>query len=104
MCRRQRKPQKEGEKKRRKWDNENKNRTGRGDSDDATLAPPFVEAFERRAHHLGVANAFKRVVQPGAIGLPHRTFQRVAVFDVLGVDKVGHAELSRLGFLGWKKR
>ena len=66
---------------------------GLGNSDDDARAPAAVAAFERGAHHLGVARRVERVIGAAVGDLEHFVDDRLAVF-VPAVDEVGHAELA----------
>jgi hypothetical protein len=66
-----------------------------GHADDDAAAPALVRAFERLAHHLGVADALEAVVG-AAVGQLHDGIDDV--FGGLRVDEVCHAELAGHGF------
>src|SRR5690606_2619138 len=68
--------------------------TGFGHPDDDRLAPAAVAAFERLAHDLGVADALEGVVGAAVAQLNDVIHH---VFDVVGIHKVGHAELAGHG-------
>ena len=65
---------------------------GFGHADDDALAPALVRAFQRLAHHLGVAYALEAVVG-AAVGQLHDGIDHVV--DFLGIDEMRHAELAR---------
>src|SRR5690606_22070307 len=64
-----------------------------GHADDHALAPAAVRAFERRTHHVDVADALERVVHAPARHLDDDLLDRLVV--ILGIDAVGGAEGAR---------
>src|SRR5690606_15254732 len=66
---------------------------GTGHADDHALAPAAVRAFQRRAHHVDVADAFERVVHAPAGHADDDLLDRFGV--VLRVDAIGGAHLAR---------
>src|SRR5690606_35073861 len=67
-------------------------RPGLGHADDDGLAPALVTALQRLAHDLGVADALEGIVR-AAVGQLDDVVNDV--FDLVGIDEVGHAELAR---------
>src|SRR5262249_54945156 len=65
---------------------------GLGNADDDRDAPAAVAAFQRLAHHGGVAGAVEGVVGP-AVGQRHQMLDHIAA-DLGRIDEVGHAELA----------
>src|SRR4051812_19912671 len=72
--------------------------SGFGDADDDGNAPAAMAAFQRLAHHGGIAGAVERVVR-AAVGEPNEVLHDVAG-DLLGIDEMGHAELAAPFLLG----
>src|SRR5882757_10314549 len=72
--------------------------SGFGDADDDGNAPATMAAFQRLAHHGGIAGAVERVVG-AAVGQPNEVLDDVAG-DLLGIDEMSHAELAAPFFLG----
>src|SRR5258705_1279396 len=66
--------------------------SGFGDGDDDGNAPATMAAFQRLAHHGGIAGAVERVVG-AAVGQPNEVLDDVAG-DLLRIDEMGHAELA----------
>src|ERR1700744_3608872 len=65
---------------------------GLGNADDDRDAPAAVAAFQRLAHHRGVAGAVEGVVR-AAVGQRHQMLDDIAA-DLGRIDEVGHAELA----------
>src|ERR1700726_1121791 len=69
---------------------------GAGNADDDALAPAAMAAFQGRAHEIGIADAFERVVGAAdligtALGHVHEMRDQVAA-GFLRVDEMRHAE------------
>src|SRR5690606_2054710 len=64
---------------------------GAGDADDDAFAPALVAAFQRLAHHLHIADAFKGIVDAAVGHLDDRLHH---VRHLARIDEVGHAELA----------
>ena len=54
-------------------------------------APALVAAFQRLAHHVGVAGAVEAVIRP-AIEQVDQIFDDIA--HILRIDEIGHPELA----------
>src|SRR6185437_6511653 len=72
--------------------------SGLGDSDDDARAPAAMAAYERGAHHLGIARAVEAVIRAAVRDLDHLFDDRLPVLSGR-IDEVGHAELSAPLFL-----
>ncbi len=64
--------------------------SGTGDADDDGFAPSLVRAFQRLAHHIRVADAFKGIVGAATGQLDQMADETVAMIG--RVDEMGHAE------------
>jgi len=64
-----------------------------GYADDDRRAPAAVAAFERGAHHLGIAGRIEAVVG-AAIGECHDPGDGLVAAQPLGIEEVGHAEAA----------
>ena len=72
---------------------------GAGDADDDALAPALVAAFQRRAHHVDVADAFEREVHAAVGQLDDHVLDGTVV--VLGLTQsVAPMALARMNLLG----
>src|SRR4029434_5428796 len=63
-----------------------------GDANDDAGAPAAVAAFERGAHHLGIAGRIERIVR-AAVGQLEDLGDDLIARHALRIQKVGHAEL-----------
>src|SRR4051812_49332290 len=72
---------------------------GLGDSDDGRDSPAAVAAFERLAHHVGIAGAVEAVIG-AAVGQIEDGLDDFVGADLGRVDEVGHAEGFRHRALG----
>src|SRR5687767_14640361 len=63
-----------------------------GDADDDAGAPAAVRAFERLAHHVGIAGAVEAVIGAAPGRVDHRLDDLVGA-DLGWVDEIGHSEM-----------
>src|SRR5690625_4002150 len=68
---------------------------GFGHTDDDRLPPTPMAAFQRLAHDIGIADTFKGIIN-APIGHLDDVINHIV--DLVGVNKVGHAEFAPQGF------
>ena len=61
------------------------------DADDDRLPPSAMAAFERLAHHIGVAGAVERIIRAASGQLDHLV-DDIPGADLRRIDEIGHAE------------
>ena len=64
--------------------------SGTGNTDDDGFAPTLVTAFQRLAHHIGIADTFKGIIRAAASQLDQMPDKIITM--IRRIDKMGHAE------------
>ena len=65
-----------------------------GNPDNHTFAPALMCAFERRTHHVRIANTFERIIRAAAGQFNEMPDKAIMPIMILRVYKMRHAELA----------